>query len=50
MFNTPLFCLKLADGYRVVQDFQLLNKQRQQDAIKFKETYETLAHMEKEQP
>ena len=50
MFNTPLLCLKHADGYRVVQDFRLLNKQRQQEAIKFKETYETLAHIEKEQP
>ena len=44
MFNRPLFCLKHADGYRVVHDLRLLNKQRQQEAIKFKDTYETLAH------
>ena len=50
MFNAPLFCLKHADGYRVVQDFRLLNKQRQQETIKFKEAYKTLAHIEKEQP
>ena len=50
MFNTPLFCLRHADGYRVVQDFRLLNKQRAQESIKFKETYETLAQIEKEQP
>ena len=50
MFNTPLFCLKHADGYQVVQDFWLLNEQRQQEPIKFKKTYETLAHIEKEQP
>ena len=50
MFNTPLFCLKHADGYQVVQDFWLLNEQRQQEPIKFKKTYKTLAHIEKEQP
>ena len=26
MFNTPLFCLKQANGYPVVQDFRALNK------------------------
>ena len=48
MFNTPLFCIKHADGHRVAQDFRLLNKQRQQEPIK--ETYETLAHITKEKP
>lgn len=50
MFNMPLFCLKHADSYRGVKDFRLLNRQRHQEAIKFKETYETLANIEKEQP
>ena len=49
MFNTPLFCLKQANGYPMVQDFRALNKTLTHKPIKFKEIYKTLAEIEKEQ-
>ena len=48
LFNTPLFCLWHHNRYRVVQDFQPLNKTLPQEPIKFKEINETLAEIELE--
>ena len=50
MFNTPLFCLQHPDGYRIVQDFQALNRKQQASPLKFKEVHETLHVMETSKP
>lgn len=50
LFNAPLFCLCHNNGYRVAQDFRLLNKTLPQEPIKLKEIQETQAKVELEKP